>query len=164
LEYALAADPLDTSVVQGLRLVRDAVEQVSDDPERVVGADLADEVTPSVFEGLEGAQQGLLLVDNRGRVLGGGMNDSAGNDTSEDVAAFVSAGAREAERTARILELGDWQWIAIDGPGGNLFLSRPNEESLLAVARDRSVPVGRLTMLSRKAAEVARKWLEEQRL
>ncbi|MFC1640047.1 roadblock/LC7 domain-containing protein [Gemmatimonadota bacterium] len=156
LELALAADPMDASVVQGLRMVRDAAENATED--RV------ETVRPSVFDGLEGAQQGLLLVDNRGLVLGGGTTDAAGKDTSEDVAAYVSAGAREAERTARILELGTWEWMAIDGPGGNLYLSRPNQDSLLVVARDRSVPVGRLTMLAAKAAEAARRWLEEQQL
>lgn len=156
LELALAADPMDASVVQGLRMVRDAAEQQSD--QRV------SEVRPSVFEGLEGAQKGLLLVDNRGRVLGGGMTDAAGQDTSEDVAAHVSAGVQEAERTARILNLGAWEWMAIDGPGGNLYLSRPNQDCLLVVARDRSVPLGRLTLLAAKAAEAARSWLEEQRL
>jgi predicted regulator of Ras-like GTPase activity (Roadblock/LC7/MglB family) len=54
--------------------------------------------------------------------------------------------------------------MAIDGPGGNLYLSRPNQDSLLVVARDRSVPAGRLTMLAAKASEAARKWLEEQQL
>ena len=104
------------------------------------------------------------LVDKRGRVLGGGMCDSDELDTSEDVAAHVSAGAQEAARAARMLDLGTWKWMAIEGPGGNLHLSRPTEESLLVVVRDRSVPVGRLTMLAAKAAEVARDWLEEQRL
>ena len=121
-------------------------------------------VRPSVFDGLEGAQDGLLLVDKRGRVLGGGTTDASGKNTSEDVAAHVSAGAHEAERTARILELGAWEWMAIDGPGGNLYLSRPNQDSLLVVSRDRSVPAGRLTLLAAKAAEAARQWLEEQKL
>jgi predicted regulator of Ras-like GTPase activity (Roadblock/LC7/MglB family) len=156
LELALAADPMDASVVQGLRMVREVAENATEEQVEVVG--------PAVFEGMEGGQQGLLLVDNRGRVLGGGISDAAGKDASEDVAAHVSVGAREAERTARILELGAWQWMAIDGPGGNLYLSRPNEHSLLVVARDRSVPVGRLTLLAARAAEVARKWLEEQSL
>lgn len=156
LELALAADPMDASVVQGLRMVRDAAENAN--------ATQVEKGVPDVFDGLEGAQTGILLVDNRGRVLGGGMRNAAGRDTSADIAAYVSTGAQEAERTARILELGAWQWIAIDGPGGNLYVSRPNKDSLLAVARDRSVPVGRLSMLAARAAEVARKWLEEQRL
>jgi len=156
LELALAADPLDSSVVQALRMVRDSAENIDEAA--------VEEVSQSVFDGLEGAQRGLLLVDNRGRALGGGMCDSAGVNRTEDVAAHVSAGAQEAERTARILELGDWQWMAIEGPGGNLHLSRPTRESLLVVARDRSVPVGRLSMLAAKASEKAREWLEEQQL
>jgi predicted regulator of Ras-like GTPase activity (Roadblock/LC7/MglB family) len=156
LELALAADPMDPSVVQALRMVRDAAENLSEAP--------TESVVPGVFEGLEEAQRRLLLADRRGRVLGGGMGDAEGVDASEDVAAHASAGAREAERTARLLDLGDWQWVAVEGPGGNLHLSRPTDDSLLAVARDRSVPVGRLTMLAEKASEVAREWLEEQHL
>ncbi len=156
LEMALSADPMDASVVQALRMVRDAAENAGVEPE--------EDVVPGVFDGLEGAQRRLLLADKRGRVLGGGMCDGAGEDASEDVAAFASTGAKEAERTARVLEFGDWQWVAIEGPGGNLHLSCPSEESLLVVTRDRSVPVGRLTLLAEKASEIARQWLEEQRL
>jgi predicted regulator of Ras-like GTPase activity (Roadblock/LC7/MglB family) len=147
---------MDASVVQALRMVRDAVEELSDVPE--------EKVLPGVFEGLEDAQRRLLLSDRWGRVLGGGMHDEAGDDASDDVAAHASLGAKEAERTARLLDLGDWNSAAIEGPGGNLHLSRPNEDSLLVVARDRSVPVGRLSLLAEKASEVAREWLEEQHL
>jgi predicted regulator of Ras-like GTPase activity (Roadblock/LC7/MglB family) len=156
LEFALAADPMDVSVVQALRMVRDAAENASVAP--------VEDVVPGVFEGLEGARRRLLLADKRGRVLGGGICDGAGRDSSEDVAAHGSVGAQEAERTARLLELGPWLWVAIEGPGGNLHVSRPTEESLLVVARDRSVPVGRLSLLAEKASEVARDWLEEQHL
>jgi len=156
LELALAADPMDSSVVQALRMVRDAVESMEAAPEEIVA--------PGVFDGLEDAQRRLLLADNRGRVLGGCMLDDGGSDVSDDVAAHASAGEKEAERTARLLELGEWQWVAIEGPGGNLHLSRPTEDSLLVVARDRSVPVGRLSLLAEKASDVARGWLEEQLL
>jgi predicted regulator of Ras-like GTPase activity (Roadblock/LC7/MglB family) len=156
LEFALAGDPMDSSVVQALRMVRDAAENASAEP--------IESVAPGVFSGLEGAERRLLLADTRGRVLGGGMFDTSGNDVSEDVAAHASGGAQEADRTARLLELGEWLWVAIEGPGGNLHLSRPTEKSLLVAARDRSVPVGRLSLLASKAAEVARDWLEEQHL
>ncbi len=156
LELALAVDPMDRSVVQALRMVRDAAENAA--------VTAVEDVAPTVFDGLEGARRGLLLFDKRGRVLGGGMNEVGGGDVSEGVAAHVSAGALEVERAARMLEMGTWEWVAIEGPGGNLHLSRPTPESLLAVARDRSVPVGRLSMLAEKAKSVARDWLEEQRL
>lgn len=155
LELALAVDPMDESVVQALRMVREAADRPT--------ATAVEEVPPSVFDGLEGAQRGLLLVDNRGRILGGGMGDGT-DDNSEDIAAHVSAGAAEAERATRMLELGAWECMAIEGPGGNLHLSRPTPESLLVAARDRSVPAGRLAMLAAKATNVARAWLEEQSL
>jgi tetratricopeptide (TPR) repeat protein len=49
LETALSADPMDPSVVQALRMVRDAAENVSVVPE--------EEIVPGVFDGLEGAQR-----------------------------------------------------------------------------------------------------------
>lgn len=156
LELALAADPMDGSVVQALRVVREAAAATLKLP---VGSGV-----PSVFEGLEGAQQGLLLVDRRGRVLGGGMRSANGVDVSEAVAAHVSGGAQEAERTATLLELGDWDWMVIEGPGGNLHLSHPDPDALLVVARDRSVPAGRLAMLAARASVIARRWLQEQHL
>ena len=156
LELALAADPMDPSVVQALRVVREAAAATEVLP---IG-----EGVPSVFEGLEGAQQGLLLVDRRGRVLGGGMKDAEGVDVSEPVAAHVSGGAQEAERTAKLLELGEWDWMVIEGPGGNLHLSHPDPDALLVVARDRSVPAGRLAMLAARASIIARRWLQEQHL
>ena len=154
LELALAADPLDVSVVQALRMVREAAA-ASPTPSPEPAA-------PSIFDGLEGARHGLLLADTRGRVMGGGLGDPDGADVSEDVAAYVAGGAQEALRTSRKLSLGTWEWMLTEGPGGNMHVSRPAEDALLVVVRDRSVPAGRLAMLAQKAAAVARHWLEEQ--
>jgi tetratricopeptide (TPR) repeat protein len=157
LELALAADPMDPSVVQALGMVRDAAASAA------AGDDDLEELGPQMmFEGLEGAEHGLLLVDPRGRVLGGGIHDSAGTEVTADVAAHMAAGCQEAERAARMLELGTWQAIVVEGQGGNMHVSRPMDEALLLVARDRSVPAGRLAMLASRAAGVARRWVEAQ--
>jgi tetratricopeptide (TPR) repeat protein len=153
LELAVAADPMDQSVVQALRLVRDAAAEAE-------GAE--EEPQESVFQGLDGARHGLLLFDTRGRVLGGGVGSQLGEDVSQDVAAYVSAGCQEADRSSRILELGNWHWMVVEGPGGSMHVSRSESDTLLLVARDCSVPSGRLQVLADRAAEVARQWLKAQ--
>jgi len=154
LEWALAADPLDSSVVEALKMVRRSAEAAA--------ATASEAGLPPVFAGLEGAEHGLLLLDTRGRVLAGGMKSATGADVSNDVAAYVAGGAQEAERTSRILELGDWQWMVIEGSAGNLHISRPETEAALLVARDRSVPSGRLSILADRATRVAKAWIEAQ--
>ncbi|UCG85961.1 MAG: tetratricopeptide repeat protein [Gemmatimonadota bacterium] len=153
LELAVAADPMDQSVVQALQMVRGAAAELTEAPE---------EPQQSVFQGLDGAHHGLLLFDTRGRVLGGGMSSHLGEDVSRDVAAYVSGGCQEADRSSRILELGDWRWMVLEGPGGSMHVSRSPSNTLLLVARDGSVPSGRLAVLAKRAAEAARQWLEAQ--
>jgi tetratricopeptide (TPR) repeat protein len=153
LETALAADPTDQSVVQALRVVRMAAAEAEEMPP-----------APAIFEGLEGADHGLLLVDQRGRPLGGGLKTPQGTPVADEVAAYLGGVGDEAQRAARLLGLGDWQWLVTESEDGNLHLTRPTEGSLLLVVRDRSVPAGRLTYLAAKANEAARSWLEAQQL
>lgn len=178
LEEALAVDPLDPTVVQALQTVRRAAEGMeegdaggveTDDAPRdapresaaeVGGAELAGD--PEVFSGLEGATDGLLLVDDRGRVLGGAVRGRDGTDAAAPVAAYLAGASQEAERTARVLGLGTWTWIVVEGENGNLHVSQPSTETLLLVRRDRSVPSGRLAVFAERATESARVWLEAQ--
>jgi tetratricopeptide (TPR) repeat protein len=155
LEDALATDPADQSVVQALMTVRAAA---SEDTE-------ADDTEPDpVFAGLDGAERGILLVDDRGRILGGRLQSVAGADVSDRAAAYLAGAAQEAKRTARMLELGPWQSIGAEGEGGNLHVTAPTPASLLLIMRDRGVPAGRLSMLAQRAAQAARRWLEGQQL
>jgi tetratricopeptide (TPR) repeat protein len=159
LELALAADPADHSIVQALATVRQAAAQTgtraSDSPE---GAP----EPVSVFAGLEGADNALLLVDVQGRVLAGGLRSARAEDVAEAVAAYLAGVSQEAERTARLLDLGEWRWIIAEGTEGHLHLSMPAADALLLLVRDRSVPAGRLARQAGRAAEVARRWLEVQ--
>ncbi len=151
LELALASDPNDPAVVRALKTVRRGAATTARS-EAAAG-------TKSAFEGLSDADHGVLLGDARGRVLAGVLLDGA----SEDVAAHVAAGGREADRTARILELGAWEWMIVESEGGNLHVSRPVTDAILVVARDRDVPVGRLALIANSATSRAREWLEAQR-
>ncbi len=122
LETALSADPTDATVIQGLRRVRAAAE-------RAVAARPARQA--NVFDGFEGAQEGILLVDLRGRVLGGGLVNEAGERKADEVAAYLAGAAQEAERTVRLLQLGAWRSIVAEGPDGHLHVSAPTPEALL---------------------------------
>src|SRR5213079_1097581 len=49
-----------------------------------------------VFAGLEGAEEGLLLLDPSGQVLGGALKDPAGRDVTDAVAAYLAGVSQEA--------------------------------------------------------------------
>ena len=115
-----------------------------------------------VFAGLEGAQEGLLLLDAAGRVLGGALRDWNGADVTEAVAAYLAGVSLEAGRTAKLLGLGRWTGVAAEGLHGHVHLTPPAGDALLLVVRDRAVPMGRLAIIAQRAAGAARRWLEQQ--
>lgn len=173
LELALAADPADPSVVQALRVVRMAADRLEHDAASVdaAGGARAEHAVAATRPGAEpspggflGADHRTLLADHRGRVLGGGIQHPPGHSVADAVAAYLAGIGQEADRTARILELGDWEWLVAEGPEGNVHLTRPTPETLLLLVRDRDVPAGRLGVLAGKANDAARRWLEEQEL
>jgi tetratricopeptide (TPR) repeat protein len=178
LELALSADPTDRSVVQALQVVRSAAVSAAEpapasDVAGPTAARPAEPSTPAaqlreqspttVFAGLEGGDGGMLLLDPRGRTLAGGLRDGGGRDVADEVAAYLAGVSQEAERTARLLDLGSWRWIAAEAEGGTLHLSRPSDDALLLLTRDRSVPAGRMGILAARAGDIARRWLELQR-
>ncbi len=113
-----------------------------------------------VFAGLEGAQEGLLLLDASGRVLGGALKDPAGRDVTDAVAAYLAGVSQEAARTVKLLGLGKWTGLAAEGDLGHVHLAPPSSDALLLVVRDRAVPMGRLAIIAQRAALAARRWLE----
>ena len=116
-----------------------------------------------IFAGLEGAQEGLLLLDAAGLVLGGALKTPEGKDVTDSVAAYLAGVSQESARAARLLDLGSWRGLSAEGQGGHVYLVQPTPESLLLLMRDRSLPLGRLGLLAQRAAQVARQWLERQR-
>lgn len=161
LELALSADPTDQRVVAALRRVRkefEAVLETRGSPGAPAGAAAAD-----IFAGLEGAGSGILLADVQGRVLGGAMRREGGVDIAEEVAAHLAGVSQEALRTAQLLDLGRWQFVLVEAERQNLYLEEPAEETLLLLARDRSMPAGRLAVVAQRAAVIATRWLEAQR-
>ena len=157
LESALGVDPTNPSVVQALRVVREAAAK------EVAPPALAEEQRiDQAFAGFEGGDHGLLLVDARGRLLAGGLHTPKGEDVAETIAGYLAGVHQEAERTARLLGLGRWRWVLAEADEGNLHLTMPERETLLLLARDRSVPSGRLAVLAERAGHAARKWMAAQ--
>ena len=72
LETALAADPGDQTIVRALHAVRAAaVDAAATVEEQESTPSSAPTAKDTVFAGLEGSDDGTLLVDQRGRILGG---------------------------------------------------------------------------------------------
>lgn len=101
-----------------------------------------------------------LLFDPQGRVLRGQLARPDGSDASDAVAAALAGVSKEAERTARLLGMGEWRAIAIEGGSINYELRSPTRETLLLVMRGREVPAGRLARIADRAVDQARSWLE----
>lgn len=186
LEAARVADPDDPTIEQAFAVIRGeagatlaaprppasrpapppATAAVSESPE-AAPEQLAEAMVPlpdeRIFAGLEGAQEGLLLLDSAGLVLGGALRTPDGIDVTDSVAAYLAGVSMEAGRAARLLDLGPWRGLSAEGQGGHVYLAQPTSESLLLLMRDRSLPLGRLGLLAQRAAQVARQWLERQR-
>ena len=118
--------------------------------------------TPALFDGVDGGERGLLLIDGNGLRLGGELVAMNGGDAGDRVAAQLAGVSREAARATRLLGLGSWHAIAIECPDGHLVLAQSTADTVLLASRDPSVPIGRVGLLAERAARAARTWLEAQ--
>ena len=159
LELAQRIAPDDPSITQAVAMVRGGTAPAPAPPPARAEAPLDES---RVFAGLEGAQEGLVLLDAAGRVLGGALRNPAGADVTDAVAAYLAGVSQEAARTAKLLGLGLWSGLSAEGRHGNVHVAQPSKEALLLVVRDRGVPLGRLAILAQRATAMARRWLERQ--
>jgi tetratricopeptide (TPR) repeat protein len=118
--------------------------------------------TPGLFDGVDGGERGLLLIDGNGLRLGGELASPDGVEASDRVAAQLAGVSREAARATRLLGLGSWHTIAIECPDGHVVLAQSTADTVLLASRHPSVPIGRVGLLAERAARAARKWLEAQ--
>ena len=173
LAAAKRVEPDDPSIDQAIAMVRKGVGPPSPTPSpapepAATAASSTAAVSSSgfdearVFAGLEGANEGLLLVDGAGRVLGGALRDASGADVTDSVAAYLAGVSQEAARTAKLLGLGAWNGLSAEGQHGNVHLAHPTPEALLLVVRERGMPLGRLAILAQRATIMAQRWLERQ--
>jgi len=170
LDLAQRIEPEDPSITQAIAMVRGGVAPPPPAPaapapqEPAPAAPAASQALDEsrVCAGLEGANEGLLLIDAAGRVLGGALRNPAGADVTDTVAAYLAGVSQEAARTAKLLGLGAWSGLSAEGHHGNVHLAHPTPEALLLVVRDRGVPLGRLAILALRATAMARRWLERE--
>jgi tetratricopeptide (TPR) repeat protein len=117
---------------------------------------------PAVFHGFDGATADILLLDQRGLVLAGGLTDPEGKDASELAAAALAGVSGEAARTAAYLGLQTWNAIVAEAESANLVVAPVGDGALLLVRRDRSVAVGLALRFAERARGIALEWLEGQ--
>ena len=106
LETARKIEPGDPTIDQAIAMVRGGItppepvapESAAPSPPAAAAPAGLDE--SRVFAGLDGANEGLLLIDAAGRVLGGGLRDKSGVDVTDAVAAYLAGVSQEAARTA----------------------------------------------------------------
>jgi len=167
LEQARKVEPDDPTIDQAFEMIRGGAKAAPSPPSAAASsaapapsAGTLDEAR--VFAGLEGSNEGLLLIDGAGRVLGGSLRDGSGSDVTDSVAAYLAGVSQEAARTAKLLGLGAWNGLSAEGQHGNVHLAHPTPEALLLVVRERGTPLGRLAILAQRATTMARRWLEQQ--
>ncbi len=175
LERALAAHPEDEAARRALETVRrsevgapaPAADAAPAPPASPAALPAAPEPAPAaerppVFRGMEGASADILLFDDRGLVVAGGVAGPQGADVSELAAAALAGVSGEAGRTAQYLSLGPWGTIVAEAERANLVLAPVGAGALLLVRRDRSMPVGLTVRIAERAQGAARAWLERQ--
>lgn len=160
LEAARKVEPDDPSIEQAIVMMRGGMTPAPSPPPAATAASSPALDESRVFAGLEGANEGLLLIDGAGLVLGGALKNSSGADVTDAVAAYLAGVSQEAARTAKLLGLGAWTGLSAEGQHGNVHLAHPTPEALLLVVRDRGVPLGRLAVLAGRATAMAKRWLE----
>jgi predicted regulator of Ras-like GTPase activity (Roadblock/LC7/MglB family) len=168
LRIAAQLDPADTGLRRAVERVaggRDIWDTPLPEapPADVVEARAATVSAGDPFIGLEGARDRLLLVDLDGLRLGGGLTDRQGRDVSDEAAAILAAATREAGRAARLLELGEWTQLIVEGGEVSACLLNPTTDTSLLAAMDAALPAGQLSFFAERAAKAARAWLERVR-
>ena len=114
------------------------------------------------FDGVDGGEHGLLLVDANGLRLGGRLADEPSDAAGDRVAAQLAGVSREAARATRLLGLGPWHVISVESPDGHVVLTPASADTVVVAAREPSLPMGRVALLAERAARSARGWLEDQ--
>jgi tetratricopeptide (TPR) repeat protein len=155
LQRAVELAPEDAAARAALERVREAAgaHEVHGFPEPTIDPLTALEPDPG----------SAVLVDREGRLLAGGVRTSGGEDVGDALAAALAGVSREAERATRLLGLGGWTRIGVEGDGTNVEIRTPTPDTVLLMFRGSRVPSGRLILLADRAEQESRRWLEELR-
>src|SRR5690606_37709085 len=98
--------------------------------------------------GFEADAADRVLVDAHGMRLAGRLRAPDGAEVADPVAAELAGVSREAERTARLLGLGEWRSLAAESTGGHVVVVPVAPEAVLLLAREPGVPLGRLAVVA----------------
>ncbi len=168
LRLAAEQDPSDAGLHAAVERVAGGRE-IWDAPAPEPPADRVEEARASTiaagdpFHGVEGADGRVVLVDQDGFRLGGSLTAPDGREVSDEAGAALADTSREATRAARLLELGEWSHLTIEGAETSMCLLRPTPDSSLMAVMDAGLPAGQLAFFAERASRAARGWLERAR-
>ncbi len=144
LESAVLAAPHDPEVTSAL--------------DRVRGAAAPSPTGPVLLDDPAG---GIMVFDRDGMRLIGGVGPDASDADADAVAAECAAVVRESARATRLLHLGSWRQVIVEGPDARSALFPVNDEAALLLVRGATTPVGRVVAAGHRATAAAREWLEQ---
>ncbi len=144
LELAVGESPHDPSLLAALDRVR-ATQPAA---------------TPDAAPALADLSSGLLLFDAQGMRLTGGVGPGTSADTADAASAEGAGLAREASRVTRLLGLGEWQYLLVEGTEFRFAVLPIADGATLLVSRPGTTPSGRLLAMASRAGIAARHWLE----
>lgn len=142
LEAAITAAPGDASLLAALDRIR--------------------ALPPGADEGqlrLDDPGSGVLLFDNQGLRLTGGLGTSTVEHDADAVAAAATGALREATRASRLLQLGDWQHLLLEGDSSRIALLPVAPHGGVMVRRSRAAAPGRMLALASRAVRAANEWI-----
>ena len=101
---------------------------------------------------------GALLLDTRGMVLAGALDDVSG--AAEALAAVLGNVTGEAARTAGMLGLGAWEGLLLDAGDAALHLAPAGPDAVILLVARSDAPAGWMMRSAAHAATLAQQFLE----
>ncbi|HLB54649.1 MAG TPA: hypothetical protein VJK71_06035 [Gemmatimonadales bacterium] len=151
LRQALELSPADPGLQSVLDRVREEAAHHASVP-----------APPSPLSPLE-LRGRALLVDLRGRLLEGCVDDTSGRPAPEEAGAALAGLSRDAERAVRLLGLGPWRRISLVGDSANLEIRSPTIDSLLLITGPGTTETKSLAGEADRVASGLGRWLEALR-
>ncbi len=167
LDAAARARPDDPAVAQALQVLdRREIEASRPRPPEPTGAGRTepagsgrDPLTLFASLAADAPFRGALVIDDRGLVLAGQLEDA---DRSDDLlGALMSTAVAEARRTAEMLRLGDWGVMLLETDQATLHVTALRRGAVLVVAAEREAPAGWVVRTAERARVLAAAYVEE---